>query len=144
MAQSVILRGADLKLFLGGKLYPPVTAFSYTINYGETEIYGIDSVFPQEIAVTKVIVTGTVQGLRIKGSGGLQGYRARSLITDVLHSSYISLRAKDRHSDADIIWIPQVKISSEQFSVNAKGVGIYSFNFKGIIPYNPIDVGGIG
>jgi hypothetical protein len=35
-----------------------------------------------------------------------------------------------------------MKVVSEQVSIQAKGVVKISFTFKGIIPYNPLDLNG--
>lgn len=140
MAQSMVMRGADIKLYLGGKLYPCTQDIRYTIDYGEQEIYGIDSAFPMEIAVTRVSVQGTVSGVRLKTVGGLQGYDLRTKIQDLLHAPYISLRIQDRHTDSNILWVPQVKVTNEQMQVRAKGIVQVTFQFKGIIPYNELDL----
>ncbi len=140
--QSVVLKGAEVKTYVSGKLYAEVQSIQYTIDYGEQEIYGIDSQHPQEIAPGRVSVQGTVSGLVIKNLGGLQAYDLRSKINEILHAPYTSLRLKDRHSDKDLFWLPQMKVVNEQVSIQAKGVVKISFQFKGIIPYNPIDLNG--
>lgn len=140
MAQSVVLKGAECKLYLGGKLYGEAQSISYTIDYGETEIYGIDSIFPQEIAPTRMAVQGQVMGLRVKLSGGLQGKGGNVKITERLIAPYISFEIRDRTSDTKIIFIPQVKITNETMQVQAKGTVKLTFSFKGIIPYNPLDM----
>lgn len=142
MAQSVVLKGAEVKVYVSGKLYSEVQGIQYTIDYGEQEIYGIDSQFPQEIAPTRISVQGSVQGLVIKTVGGLQAYDLRTKISEVLFGPYTSLRIKDRHSDSDLFWLPQMKVTNEQISIQAKGVVKISFQFKGIIPYNPLDING--
>ena len=142
MSQSVSLKGSGIKLYISGKLYPEVQSLTYTIDYGETEIYGIDSQFAQEIAPTRVSVQGSVSGIRVKLTGGLQGYEIRSKIAQILQAPYTSLRIKDRASDIDILWLPQMKVTSENIQIPAKGVVKLNFNFKGIIPYNEIDVNG--
>lgn len=141
MSQSVVLKGAEVKTYVSNKLFAEVQSIQYTIDYGEQEIYGIDSQFPQEIAPGRVQVSGTVSGLVIKGLGGLQAYDLRAKINEILYGPYTSLRLKDRHSDKDLFWLPQMKVVSEQMSIQAKGVVKISFTFKGIIPYNPIDLG---
>jgi hypothetical protein len=140
MAQSVSMRGADIKLYIGGKLYPSVQDINYTIEYGENEIYGIDSAFPQEIAVTRASVQGNVSGVRVKYVGGIQGYDIRPKIQDILHAPYVSLQIKDRHTDSVILWVPKIKVNREQVQIKAKGVVRLSFSFKGIIPYNELDL----
>ena len=140
MAQSVVIKGAEIKTYVGGKLYPEVQQIQYTIDYGEYEIHGIDSAFPQEIASSKVTVNGSVTGLRIKFTGGLQGYHLRTKINQILHAPYVSLRIQDRQTEQDLFWLPQMKVSSESFQVVAKGIVVVNFKFKGIIPYSELDV----
>lgn len=142
MAQSVVLKGAEVKTYVGGKLYAEVQSIQYTIDYGEAEIYGIDSQFPQEIAPGRVAVQGTVTGLQIKLVGGLQAYDLRTQISKILYGPYVSLRLKDRHSDTDLFWLPQMKVTNESVRIAAKGVVTVTFQFKGIIPYNPLDMNG--
>lgn len=140
MAQSVVLTGANCKLFIGGKQYPEVNQINYVIDYGESEIYGIDSYFPQEIATTRMSVQGTVTGLRLKLSGGLQGKDIVSKINEKLFAPYVSIEIRDRQADTKLLFIPQCKVSSENVSIGAKGVVTLSFTFKGIVPYNPLDL----
>ena len=139
MGQSIVLVGANIKVYLNGEIYPEVQSISYTIDYGEQEIYGIDQVFPQEIAVTKVSVNGSITGIRTKYSGGLQAKGIRPLIFDVLNAPYISLRVVDRSNGEDIIYIPSLKVSDESFGAAAKGMVNLSYKFKGIMPLNPLD-----
>lgn len=138
MSTSVI-RGADVKLYIGGKLYPEVQSISYTIEYMENEIYGIDSIYPQEIKTDRIAVRGTVQGIRIKLTGGLQAYNIRPRLVDILGSPYVSLEVKDRHTDVRLFFLPQMKVTSETNSVASKGVMRVSFKFKGIVPYGEMD-----
>jgi len=140
MAQSVVLTGANCRLFLGGVLYPEVQQIAYTLDYGESEIYGIDSIYPQEITTTRMSVQGTISGVRVKLSGGLQGKDITTKINQRLIAPYISLEIRERQSDTKIIFIQQIKVVSESVQISAKGVVQLSFTFKGIIPLNPLDM----
>lgn len=140
MSQSVVLKGSECKVFIGGKLYPEVQQISYTIDYGETEIYGIDSIFAQEIATTRISVQGSISGVRVKLSGGLQGKDVVTKINQKLFAPYVSVEIRDRQSETKIIFIPQCKISAETLQVASKGTVKLNFTFKGIIPYNPLDL----
>ena len=142
MSQSTILRGADIRVYISGNEYAESQSIQWTIDYGITEIYGIDSNFPQELAPTRVSVQGTITGVIVKLSGGLQGHDIRTKINEILYHPYTSLRIKDRHSDADLLWVPQMMVSNETTQVQTKGVAKLSFTFKGIIPYNPLDMNG--
>ena len=139
MAQQRTIVGAHCRVFINGKVLNEVQKIDYAIDYGEESIYGIDSVFPQEIKVTRVSVAGSMSGIRIKNTNGLQGYDIRPQIFETQKAPYISIRVQDLHSGEDILWLPQAKISNERASVAAKGVLQVSFNFIGIQPQQPLD-----
>jgi len=140
ISQSIVLKGAECSLYIGGKLYPEAQSISYTVDYGQDFIYGIDSFFPQEIAITKVSVQGSVSGIFVKLSGGLQGHDALTKINQKLFAPYVSFEIRERQSDTKIIFIPQCVVSAETMSIQAKGTVKLSFTFKGIIPYSPVDM----
>jgi len=138
MAQRTIA-GAHLKLYINGIVYNEAQQISYTIDYGEQPIYGIDSAFPQEIKISRISVQGSVQGVRIANSNGTQGYDLRTGIRDSIFNPYVALRVTDRRTGEDIIFIPYAKVTNEQFSVNAKGVASLSFSFTGLQAMQPLD-----
>ena len=126
MGQSVVLAGANCKLFIGGQLYPEVQSIAYTLDYGEKEIYGIDSIFAQEIATSRISVQGTVTGLRLKLSGGLQGKDAITKINQKIFAPYVTIEVRTRQSETKLILIPQCKIVSESYQISAKGCLLYT------------------
>lgn len=135
MAQSVSLVGSACKVYFGGTLLKEVQSINYTIDYGETEIRGIDSAFCQEISTTQVSVKGSCSVVYIQGNQGLQGSEIRSRIHEILYAPYISLRVTNRKDGSDIAFFPQTKISQESMSISAKGVVKLTFQFISIIPY---------
>jgi len=137
--QTFILTGAHINLYLNNKLYKEVQSVSFSVDYGETEIYGIDTPYAQEIATTKVTVRGSVQGLRQKLSGGLQGSNLRPLFTDIAASPYISIRITDRQSGEDIVLIAQAKVTRESHQIATKSTYKLSFDFVGQIPLFALD-----
>lgn len=138
MAQKVV-SGAHIKLYINGVVYNEVQQLEFTIDYGEEPIYGIDSVFPQEIKITKISVQGSVSGVRLANSNGLQGSNIRSGIRDSVFAPYISIRAFDRRTGEDIIYIPYARVKNEKISVSAKGNVKTSFSFSGLQPQQPLD-----
>lgn len=135
----VVLQSAAIKLYINNSLYKEVQQISYVIDYGESSIYGIDSPHPQEITSTRTSVRGSISGIRLKYSGGIQAYNARPLITDILSSPYVSIRIQDRASGEDLIFIPQAKVNRQTTQIPLKGVVKVSFDFEGIIPFEPLD-----
>lgn len=139
MARSLVLTGAHIKLYVNNKLYKEVQAVNLSVDYGESEIYGIDVAYPQEIAPTKVMVRGSVNGIRIKYSGGLQAANLRPLFTDIGASPYVSIRIQDRQSGEDIVFIPNAKVTRENHSVATRGTYKLNFEFVGQIPLFALD-----
>jgi hypothetical protein len=135
----VVITGAHINLYINNQLYKEVESVSFTVSYGEEEIFGIDSPYPQEIAGGKITVSGSVNGLRLKLSGGLQAKNIRSLFNDVSASPYISIRISDRATQEDIIFIPQCKCSDESHTAPSKGTYKLNFNFKGLVPFFALD-----
>lgn len=139
MAQPITLTGAHIKLYINNQVYKVVQSITLTIDYGEQEIYGIDAAHAQEIAPTRLSVRGSVQGLRVKYSGGLQAQNMRPLFVDLLASPYISIRIQDRSTSEDILFIPQAKVSSESHSAATKSTYKMNFNFVGQVPLMALD-----
>ena len=140
MAQAVTLTGPLVKVYFEANLLKECQSINWTIDYEETPIYGIDSVFPVEIAPGKISLQGSVTMVYVQAGGGLQGKDIRSRIQEVLYAPYISIRVKDRKNDLDLLFCPQVKVSQESMSISIKGHVQVTFSFKGIIPYNAMDL----
>jgi len=138
---STVLAGAHIRVYIGELLLDEATSVSYNIDYGETEIYGIDSLYPQEIAATKMTTNGSITSLIIRGSGGLQNKSAIPLINSILQSPYVAIRIEDRQTSEVLFYCPQSKISNFSMTAQSGSTAKLSLNFKGIIPYGPGDIG---
>lgn len=136
---SYVLTGAHIVVYINNKKFKTVQGVSFDIDFGETEIYGIDVAYAQEIAPTKVSVRGRVQGIRLKNSGGLQAASLRPLFTDLASSPYISIRITDRQSGEDILFIEQAKVTRESHQMGTKSTYKLGFDFIGIIPLSSVD-----
>src|SRR5271166_6491470 len=139
MAIPLIITGPQINLYINNKLYKEVQSVSFSVDYNETPIYGIDSPYPQEIASNRVTVSGNVNGLRVKQSGGLQGKNMRPLFGDIAASNYVSIRIQDRSTSEDILFIPNAKITRETHSASVKATYKLNFDFIGQIPLFALD-----
>lgn len=135
----VVITGAQITISWNNQQYKEVADINFTINYEQDEIYGIDSLYVQELADGRISVEGTVSGFRLKNNGGLQGKNMRPLFTDVGASPYISLLVQDKTTNEQILFVAQCKIVSESHSIPSRGVYKLNFNFKGIIPLFALD-----
>jgi hypothetical protein len=136
---SIILAGPNIRLYVNNTLYKEVQSISLSVDYGEEGIYGIDSPYPQEIALTKMSVRGSIRGLRIKNSGGLQAKNMRPLWKDLAASPYISIRIQDMTSTEDIVFLPNAKVIREDHSVEIKKVYSLNLDFVAQIPLFALD-----
>jgi hypothetical protein len=139
MAVPLILTGANINLYINNIKYKAVQSVSFSVDYGEEGIWGIDSPYAQEIAGNKIVVRGNINGLRVKQSGGLQGVSLRPLFNDLAASPYVSIRIQDRASQEDIIFIPNCKISLESHAISTKQTYKLNFNFVGQMPLFALD-----
>jgi len=135
----VVITGAQIEIYWNEKLYKEIADISFTVDYGEDEIFGIDSPYAQEIAGNKIMISGQVNGFRLKLSNGLQAKNLRPLFTDVSAAPYISLRVSDRSTKEDILFVPQAKVTSENHTIPARGTYKLNFSFKGMIPLFALD-----
>jgi len=133
------ISGSQVLIYLNEKKFVTSQSLNFSVDYGETPIFGIDSPWAQEIATTKVNVTGSIQGLRLRNSGGIQAITARSLIVDIISSPYISIRITDRITKEDIVFIPRCKVGNETHTVVNKGVYKINLSFIGLIPLFALD-----
>jgi hypothetical protein len=141
MAQPIVISGGLIRLYVNNHVYAVTQSVSLTQQTGEYEIYGINSPYPQEIAGGGQVSTkGSVKGVRVKNSGGLQGVNLRPLFSDIAASNYVSLRLEDR-STGETIWsIPKAKVSNINESVATRGIYQVSFDFTGQVLFWPLDL----
>lgn len=134
------LKASDIKLYLNNKQYNVTQSVSWTIDYQEEPIFGIDSFYPQEIAGSKTTISGNVVGFVLKMDGGLQGLGIRPLLHQALQSPYISVRIEDRSNKVDLLFIDRAKVSKESITSTAKGLVTLNFSFVGIVPLQTLDM----
>lgn len=140
MAQNIVLTGASIYLWVNNVQYKEVQTLTFSVDYGEEPIYGIDSPYPQELASTKLTVKGSASGIRVKNSGGIQAKNLRPLFTDIGGASpYVSIRVQDKQTLEDIIFIPQAKVTRETHTASIKSTYKLAFDFVGMIPLFALD-----
>jgi hypothetical protein len=133
------LTGAHIKLFINNVAYTSAQSVTFGIDYGIQSQYGIDSPYPQELAPGKITVNGSIQGIRIKNSGGLQSKSIRPLFYNAAASNYISIRIQDRQSGEDIFYCEKCMVTKESHAAVVKTTYRLSFDFVGIIPLMSVD-----
>lgn len=139
--QSLITTGALCRLYVNNTAYSVAQSVSLEYDTGEYSIYGINSPDPQEIAGGgQNSVRGSVRGVRVKQSGGVQGSGLRPLFSDRAASNYVSLRLENRQTGETLWSIPKAKVSKVSETVQTKGLYLVSFDFVGQILFWPLDL----
>lgn len=132
MAQSKSLKGPDIKVYVNGRLYTVVTSVRWIASYGRNPIMAIDQSIPAELASGPCTVKGTLDIVRLRNSGGLQG---AGLVPDdfvILRERYFSLTIVDRLSDTVLLQVDEASVGEENWSVPSRGLISGSFTFEGI------------
>lgn len=136
--QQNLQHGAGIKLNINGSLIGFATGINYSRTTASKYIYEIDNPFPVEIAQTTYGVSGTLTGLRIRDSGGLDGYGIMdvSSISSYFNFKYATIEIVDRVSGKTLANIQKVVFDNDSWSVQNKNVITFSANFKGVFVSN--------
>lgn len=138
---NLVISSGLTRLWINNRILTTTQTVSMQNNTGSYEIFGINSPYPQEIAGGgQRTVRGKISGIRTKNSGGLQGWGALPLFSDIAASNYVTLRLEDR-STGETLWsIPKCQIIDVDESISIKGVYRISFSFSGQILFYPLDL----
>lgn len=132
MARQKSLRAADLQVYINGKLFAICTGFRFTEDFGRHEIFGIDQYTPFELAPGQSSVKGSIDCIRLRQDGGIEGYGVAAPQSVRLLEKYFSLAIVDRSTDTIIFAIDDATVSNQTWQVSAKGDLTGSFMFQGI------------
>ena len=140
MASTRSMRGADVKVYINGQVYSPVTGIRWSSSTGRHAIYGIDQATPFELATADASVKGTVDVIRIRNSGGLEKAGIAAPEQKLLLEKYFSITVVDRITDTVILQIDEAAISDQNWQAVSKGIISGSFSFEGIGWTNEADL----
>jgi hypothetical protein len=130
---SKIAHGARLVLYLNGKALGIATSFDFSSDTSRKEIRGIDVPYAQELGATTTSVSGSIGLLRLITDMGAQGYNLVAPQTDAMKEKYISLLLVDRAFDTTIFQCDYAQITSERWSIVAKGIVTGNVTFTGVL-----------
>lgn len=136
--QAKSLVGANLKILVNNHLFGIGTAVDWSMDYGRKAIFGIDSYLPQEIASSQVTVSGTIECIRTKLSGGLEGLGIAATDQNILFEKYIKITLIDRQTDTIVFNCYNVLVSNQNWKAGAGSIVRGSFSFQGITNSNEV------
>jgi hypothetical protein len=132
MAIAKTLRGADIKVFINGQLFPPATSLRFSATTGRHAIRGVDSHTPFELASGPAEVKGSIEVLRKRASGGLEGAGVVAPEEKILLERYFSLTVVDRLSDTVVLQIDEAALVDQNWSFPGRGIVTGNFSFEGL------------
>lgn len=140
MAVFKTIRGADLQVYINGELFAVCTGLRWNTSTGRRAINGIDKMSPFELAPGQTAVKGSIDCLRLRQDGGLEGRgiaapdlpRGTSGGSYLLYEKYFALAVVDRSTDTIILAIDNCAVGDQNWNVNAKGMLTGNFSFVGI------------
>jgi len=138
--QQVIETGAGLRISINGIIVGFATGLNFSRSIGTKEIYVIDNPLPQEIMPTTYSVRGTMTGLRIRDSGGLDGYGIMdiSTIQKYFDFKYATIEVVNRLSNKTIYTFQKVVFDTDSWNITARAPVTFSASFKGIFVTNEL------
>src|SRR5277367_2004595 len=128
--QAKSLTGANLKIFINGNLFGVGTAVDWSADYGRRAIFGVDSYLPQEIASSQVTINGTIECIRLKLAGGLDGLGIGPNDQNILLEKYIQITLIDRQTDATVFQCFNAVVSNQSWRAHTSAVLRGSFSFQ--------------
>lgn len=101
---------------------------------------GIDTSLTFEIAPTTYEVSGSVQVLRGRLSGGLEGVGLIGFVKDLLRQKYSTIEMVDIQSGATIYRATGCMVEEQAWTTSPKGLVTGQFSFRGIEVSNEADI----
>lgn len=132
MAKSLIVTGARVFLYVNGKKVSRVTSFQWKSTTDYTEINGLDSSEPYELAPGITRVMGQLGLLRLAGDGGIEGLGVTAQYEDLTRQKYSTIALVDRTTQTLLFKADECVVVDQQWAVQAKGRLEGNMSFKGI------------
>lgn len=126
------LRGADIKVYINGRLFKPVVSFAFSLSSGHHAISGIDNMAPFELAPGPTRIKGNMDLLRARMDGGLEGQGVAATHNNILLEKYFTLALIDRVSDSVILYVEDCVIVDQNWNIQSRNIITGQASFEGI------------
>ena len=129
MASSIVT-GAKVIVYVNGSPLGRVTSFSYNVSTIKSEIRGVDSIIPFELAPQAVITSGQMTVIGFLSDSGAEGLGLSTPIPNLPAARYFDLKLFEIPTGNIIFASSQTALDNQSWSYNAKGVVMGGFSFK--------------
>jgi len=137
MAASFSLAGAHLKVYVNSKLLGIVTSIpAWNITTAWARLQEIDSVVTNQLAPRMYTCSGTIQVLRGRSTGGLEGAGLVPAAQSMLLQKYLTIEVQDIVTQDIVFRALQCQVTQQQWQINPKGLVMGTFSFEGITASN--------
>jgi hypothetical protein len=123
--------GARTILRINNEIVSFVMSVSWQIRTNNIEINTIDNYFPDEIAPTRVQVSGTMSGFIVPGKS-LTNVQVQSDALSFLFNKYITIEVRDSATDSILFKANKCVVTDSAHSLQAESPGNFSLNFTAI------------
>lgn len=108
------------------------TGLTFTRTLSIKAVHGVDSFQPSELIPSSYQINGTLTGIRIRDSGGLDGtgLMNASTVNSIFNQQYVVLEIVDRLTGVTIYKFIDTLFDSDSWSIQNKQVISFSANFK--------------
>ena len=138
--QQNLQNGSGIKVLINGNLCAFATGINFTRSTNTKAVYEIDNPFAREIMTTTYSVSGSLTGLRVRGSGGLDGagIMNASTASSFFTQKYCVIEIVDILSKVTLYTINQVVFDQDSWNIQNRQMLTFSANFKGIFMRNEV------
>jgi hypothetical protein len=135
--QTFSIAAAHLKCYVNSKLLGYVMSVpAWTVATEWAELREIDNATGAQLTPRTYTVNGTIQILRGRSTGGLEGAGLVPSAEAFLRQKYLVIEIQDRVTQDIIFSAQKCQVISQQWSVSPKGLLIGNFNFRGLTMTN--------
>lgn len=129
---QMIQAGAAVRVSINGNVVAFATGLTWSRSLNTKVIYELDSPFAKEIMPTTYAVQGTLAGFRIRGSGGLDGYKIMDSSTAAafFNQKYCLIEIVDILSGVTMYTFQKAVFDTDTWSLQNKQLLTFSTSFK--------------
>lgn len=133
MGQTFSIAGAHLKVYVNSQLLGYVIGTpTWNVRSEWGRLRELDSVLTRQLAPRFYEVSATIQVLRGRSTGGLEGAGLVPTAEAMLRQKYLTIEIQDRITQDIVYRAVQCAVQQQQWQMNARGIVTGTFNFDGI------------
>lgn len=129
---SNVLTGPDLKLYINNRPFGKAVSVAWRIHNGVHAIRTVDDLLPAELADGPITVSGSVEVIRLRNDGGLEGQGLVALPAEHTLGKYITIHVLDRRSDSIVFQTGKVRVTDQSWQARPRSLLLGTFTFEGI------------